>query len=132
MRQSKILVTLAVLVWYALLSVMFVVVRPELAYSYGHWLHDSMDALPHLTAFFSLPVLGPSISTPTESYSPIFWLVWGALFLLPSLLLRRAWTTRERLDLLEFTLYWGALYGIGMAILSIFVALGLWLPFSAA
>ena len=132
MLQSKILVTLAVCLWYVLLGVVFIAVRPELAYSYGHWLHDFMGDLPLLTAVLSLPILGPDISTPTEEYSPVFWLAWGALFFPPGLFLRLVWATGERLALLEYSLYCGALYGLGVAILAIFVALGLWLPFSAA
>lgn len=132
MLQPRLLVHLLVCLWYALLGIMFIVVRPELAYSYGHWLQPLHGDLPALTRILTLPVLGPDISTSTEGYSPVFWLVWGALLLPPLRLLHWAWTASDRFALLEATLYWGMAYLIVTTGLALFVGLGLWLPFSAA
>lgn len=132
MLQSRLLVTLMVCLWYALQGVMFIIIRPELAYSYGYWLHGLGDNLPGLTATLSLAVLGPEISSANQGYEPVFWLVWGGLLLPPLLLLRRAWTASDRLDLLESVLYWGLSYLLVTGGLAALVGLGLWLPFSAA
>ena len=83
MLQSRLLVTLMVCLWYALQGVMFIIIRPELAYSYGYWLHGLGDNLPGLTATLSLAVLGPEISSANQGYDPVFWLVWGGLLLPP-------------------------------------------------
>jgi len=111
---------------------MFVIVRPELSYSYGHWLHGLGDNLPALTANLSLPVLGPDISTLSQNYQPVFWLVWAVMVLPPLFLLRRAWTAQDRLALLEAAFCWGATYLLATAGLAVLVGLGLWLPFCAA
>lgn len=132
MLRLRRLVTLIVFLWYALQGFMFLVVRPALAYSYGHWLHDFGNNLPALTLHLSLPVLGPEISTYSQSYTMQFWLVWGAIFLPPILFLRRIWTTTDRMMLLETTLYWGAIYLLFTLCLAVLVGLGLWQPFSVA
>jgi hypothetical protein len=132
MLKSRLLVTLIVCLWYALQGLMFIVVRPELAYTYGHWLQRLGGSLPTLTAALSLPVLGPEISTPSQELTPVFWLAWSLLLLPPLLLLRRAWTAEERMALLEATLYWGATYLLATGGLAVLVGLGLWLPYSAA
>jgi hypothetical protein len=132
MLKSRLLVTLIVCSWYGLQGLMFVIVRPELAYSYGHWLHGLGENLPALTASLSLPVLGPEISTANQDFHPVFWVVWAALLLPPLLLLRQAWRAQDRLALLETAFCWGAIYLLAAAGLAVLVALGLWLPFSAA
>ena len=83
MQQFHRLGTVLVILWFVLLAVVFLVVRPELAYSYGHWFHDLVGNLPVLTEVLSLPVLGPAFSSPTDGYSAGFWLAWGFLFLPP-------------------------------------------------
>ncbi|NEX23763.1 hypothetical protein G3480_26455 [Thiorhodococcus mannitoliphagus] len=132
MLRSRLLVNLVVGLWYVLQGVLFFVVRPELAYSYGHWLHPLRGDLPGLTAALTLPVLGPEISSAAEGYSPVFWLVWGALLLPPVRLLHWAWTAPNRFALLETTLYWTAAYLLATGSLAVLVVLGLWLPFSTA
>lgn len=130
-RQHKILAMLVIGLWYALLGVMFLIVRPELAYSYGHWLGAFAGHLPQLTSTLSLPVLGPAFSTPSQDYSAVFWLVWGALFLPPLLLLRLIWRAGNS-AVLPTVLLWGSVYALLATILGVFVAFGLWLPFSVA
>ncbi len=131
MRTHGNLVMLIIGLWYVLLGVMFLIVRPELAYSYGHWLGAFHGHLPQLTSTLSLPVLGPSISTPSQDYGGVFWLVWGALFLPPLMLLRLLWRTGDSFSLAT-VLLWGGVYALFTCILGVLVALGLWLPFSAA
>ena len=109
MLKSRLLVTLIVCVWYGVQGVIFVIFRPELTYSYGHWLHGLGDNLIALTASLSLPVLGPDISTPSQDFHPVFWLVWAVLVLPPLFLLRQAWIAQDRLALLEAASYWGAI-----------------------
>lgn len=130
-RQHKILALLVIGLGYALLGVMFLIVRPELAYSYGHWLGVFTGHLPQLTATLSLPVLGPAFSTPTQDYSAVFWLAWGALTVPPLLLLRLVWRAGDAASLTT-ALLWGATYAMLACLLGVFVAFGLWLPFSAA
>lgn len=125
------LAILTLCLWYALLGILFFLVRPELAYSYGHWTVPFAGNLPHLTAVLSLPVLGPSFSTPDQGYSPLFWLAWGALFLCPLLPLRVFWrasNVSEQLAGLSHAL----IYLLLATLLGTMVAFGLWLPFSAA
>lgn len=132
MQRARLLVTLSICLWYALQAVMFVIVRPELAYSFGHWLRELHGDLPGLTAVLSLAVLGPEISSAEQSYSAFFWVTWGLLLLPPLLLLGRAWTAKDRMELLEYTVYWSLPYLLGVAILGALVGMGLWLPFSLA
>ena len=132
MRQSQVLASLLTTSWLALLSAVFIVLRPELSYSYGHWLGELTGNLPRLTEALALPVLGPSISTASQLHDLPFWLVWGGIFLPPLAFLRGIWLTRERTALLEYVIYRGALYLIAVVAVATFVALGLWLPFSAA
>lgn len=132
MLRSRLYVQLLIGLWYAVLGIIFFVVRPELAYSYGHWLQPLSGDLPGLTATLTLPALGPEISTATEGYSPVFWLVWGVLLLPPLRLLHWAWTAPNRFALLESALYWSVAYLLAAVGLAILIGLGLWLPFSAA
>ncbi|MCB1877727.1 MAG: hypothetical protein KDH88_17265 [Chromatiales bacterium] len=132
MASSRLVAVLVVLLWYVVLGLFFVVVRPELAYSYGHWLHGLENNLPGLTAKLSLPVLGPEISTSEQRYSPVFWLIWGFVALPPLALLRVIKGVRDRLLLLEAFLFWGAAYLLVVLCIAVLVGLGLWLPFSAA
>jgi hypothetical protein len=132
MRRSRLLLACVIVLWYLVLGLVFLVVRPELAYSFGHWLHPFGRDLPSLTVDFSLPVLGPEISSLDPSYRPVFWLVWGALAAPPAILMGYAWRVSERLALLEAAVYGGAAYLLATLAVSIMLALGLWLPFSAA
>jgi hypothetical protein len=129
--QQKYLILLVIGLWYALLGVMFLIVRPELAYSYGHWLGGFAGNLPQLTSTLSLPVLGPAFSTPSQDYSAAFWLTWGFLFLPPALALHRLRRVGNDID---FTngLLWAAIYLLLALLLGTMVTFGLWLPFSAA
>ncbi len=129
-RQQYLAIMLIIL-WDALLSVIFMIVRPELAYTYGHWLGGLAGHLPQLTSALSLPVLGPAFSTPSQDYSLVFWLVWGGLFLPSLLLLRFVWRARDATALVT-VLLWGSIYVLLSTSLGLFVAFGLWLPFSAA
>lgn len=131
MLQHKRLATLVISLWYAVLGSLFFIVRPELAYSYGHWLDEFAGNLPRLTALMSLPVLGPAFSTPAQEYTAVFWLAWGFLFLPPVLALRRVWRAGDGIALTT-GLIWTAIYLLLTLLLGAFVAFGLWLPFSAA
>lgn len=131
MRQHKYLALIVIGLWYVLLCGMFLVVRPELAYSYGHWLGAFAGNLPKLTSLLSLPVLGPAFSTPTQSHDTAFWLVWGFLYLPPGLLMRFVWRAGDS-NALTTGFLWAAIYAVLAAILGLFVAFGLWLPFSVA
>lgn len=131
MQQFHRLGTVLVILWFVLLAVVFLVVRPELAYSYGHWFHDLVGNLPVLTEVLSLPVLGPAFSSPTDGYSAGFWLAWGFLFLPPLFLTRQLWAATD-LSALLVCLFWGAAYVLLAIILAVWVAFGLWLPFSVA
>lgn len=103
MRPHNYLATLAICFWYVLLGVIFVIVRPELAYSYGHWLGEFTGNLPRLTEVLSLPLLGPAISTPSQDYTLVFWLAWGFLFLPPAVALGRLWRVGADIDLMSAT-----------------------------
>ncbi len=131
MRAHRNLAMLVIGLWYALLGVMFLIVRPELAYSYGHWLGEFAGHLPQLTLTLSLPVLGPAFSTPSQDYDSVFWLVWGALLLPPLMLLRLLWRAEDSCSLTT-VLLWGGAHALFTCILGVMVALGLWLPFSVA
>lgn len=130
-RPHKRLAMLLIFLVYILLGTLFLFVRPELAYSYGHWLGAFAGHLPQLTSTLSLPVLGPAFSTPSQAYQPVFWLVWGTLFLPPLLLLRLVWRAGDAFSLTT-VLLWGGVYALLAIILGGGVAFGLWLPFSAA
>ncbi len=131
MGQHKHLSTFVIGLWYALLCMMFFIVRPELAYSYGHWLAGFSGHLPQLTSTLSLPVLGPAFSTSDQDYRVTFWLFWGFLFLPPSLLLRFVWHPGDTFSS-PAVLLWAAAYTLLVSMLGVLVVFGLWLPFSAA
>ncbi len=131
MISHKILATVVILLWYILLAIVFIIIRPELAYSYGHWLHELYANLPQTTASLSLPLLGPAFSTSIQTYSIQFWLAWGFLFLPPLSLLYFLWHRNDG-RWLAAGLLWSGAYLLVTAILTVFVAFGLWLPFSAA
>ena len=130
-HTHKYLATVVICLWYLLLGVMFLIVRPELAYSYGHWLGPFAGNFPHPTEMLSLPVLGPAFTTPGQGYQAVFWLSWGFLFLPPALALRALWRTWDGPDLTTLLL-WTAIYLLLSILLGTCVAFGLWLPFSAA
>lgn len=125
------LATLVICLWYVLLGILFFIVRPELAYSYGHWLGEFAGNLPRLTELLSLPVLGPAFSTPNQDYGLVFWLAWGFLFLPPAVALGRLWRVDADIDLTTGLLS-SAIYLLLALLLGAMVAFGLWLPFSAA
>lgn len=131
MNQYKTLAMLVIGLWYILLGIVFFIVRPELAYSYGHWLHGFSNNLPQITASLSLPILGPAFSSTIQTYSTLFWLAWGLLSLPPLLLLYFVWRSNDSQWVVAGTL-WSGVYLLLTAILLIFVAFGLWLPFSVA
>ena len=127
--RHKLELFVAVVLTYAFQLTVFLPVRTELAYSYHHWLGDSI-ALPGLTRGFSLVVLGPGglEGSPTALY----YAFWAAVFLPPAVLAWRTWTDPSELATLQRFVYWGSSYALAVGLAYLLVLFGLWLPFSAA
>lgn len=121
---------LAIALTYALLLLAFLGVRPELAYSLHHWLGPRRGELPALTAAFALPVLGPGglDGHPTT----VFYVFWALVFLPPGVLAWSTWREASEGAAVRRFVYWGSCYAVAVALACLLVALGLWLPFSAA
>jgi hypothetical protein len=120
----------AILLWYALQLLVFVGVRPELAYSLHHRLGPAGRALPALTAAFALPVLGPGGLDGRPGV--LFHVFWALVFLPPAVLAWRTWREASEADAVRRFVYWGSCYAVAVALAFLLVAFGLWLPFSAA
>lgn len=131
LHGHKPLVMAVVGLWFGLLAGLYAFVRPELAYSYGHWTAGLGGHLPLPTQVLSLPVLGSAFGAEQQGHAALFWLVWGLLLAPPIVLLRQTWRAREPQALLG-VLLWQAVHMLLAAIVMVAVAFGLWLPFSAA
>ena len=128
MIARKLFLTFVLGLWYALLSLAFVVGRPALHRTYAAWIEPFRDGLPLLTTRVAMPMLGPEAGA--AGASALFLAGWGLLWVLPTVILVLLWLARDRGSLVEVWTYGLSAYALFVLLSTLAVGFGLWLPFA--
>lgn len=125
--ERKAAATGVVLLWTATLALLAGPVRWEFAHSYAHWVAPARETLPAPTDTVALAVLG--LAGDSVSTALVQLLFWGIAWVGPAAILVGVWRAESAESVLERFVFGGALYASLMLLLSLVVAVSLWLPF---